>query len=51
MNMRLIGARTIADLDESMVDTRALSSHIVPVPSDTLGLAVYDPLVLPKPKL
>jgi L-lactate dehydrogenase (cytochrome) len=28
MNMRLIGARTINDLDESMVDTRALSSHI-----------------------
>ena len=28
MNMRLIGARTIEDLDESMVDTRALSTHI-----------------------
>jgi L-lactate dehydrogenase (cytochrome) len=28
MNMRLIGARTLADLDESMVDTRALSTHI-----------------------
>ena len=28
MNMRLIGARTIADLDESMVDTRAISTHI-----------------------
>lgn len=28
MNMRLIGARTLDDLDESMVDTRALSQHI-----------------------
>jgi L-lactate dehydrogenase (cytochrome) len=28
MNMRLIGARTIDDLNESMVDTRALSTHI-----------------------
>jgi L-lactate dehydrogenase (cytochrome) len=28
MNMRLIGARTIGDLNESMVDTRAISSHI-----------------------
>lgn len=28
MNMRLIGAPTIADLDDSMVDTRAISTHI-----------------------
>ena len=28
MNMRLIGARTIRDLKEDMVDTRALSTHI-----------------------
>jgi len=28
MNMRLIGARTIEELDESMVDTRALTTHI-----------------------
>jgi len=28
MNMRLIGARTLDDLDESMVDTRAISTHI-----------------------
>ena len=28
MNMRLIGARTLDDLDESLVDTRALSTHI-----------------------
>lgn len=26
--MRLIGARTIEELDESMVDTRALATHI-----------------------
>jgi len=28
MNMRLIGARNIEELDESMVDTRALATHI-----------------------
>ena len=28
MNMRLIGARTIEELDESMVDTRAIATHI-----------------------
>jgi L-lactate dehydrogenase (cytochrome) len=32
MNMRLIGARTIDELDESMVDTKALSTHIGIVP-------------------
>jgi hypothetical protein len=26
--MRLIGARSIEELDESMVDTRALATHI-----------------------
>jgi len=51
MNMRLIGARTVEELDESMVDTRALTTHIVAVPSDSLGLAVYDPLKIPKAKL
>ena len=28
MNMRLNGARTVDELDESMVDTRALATHI-----------------------
>jgi len=28
MNMRLVGARTIQDLKEDLVDTRALATHI-----------------------
>ncbi|KAJ9199863.1 hypothetical protein DTO164E3_4320 [Paecilomyces variotii] len=56
MNMRLIGASKIEDLDPSMVDVRGLvGGHHAAVPSDTLGLGVYDPLVSPrfneKPKL
>ena len=47
MNMRLIGAASIKDLDESMVDARALSMHATVVPMDTLGLSTYDPLVSP----
>lgn len=56
MNMRLIGASKIEDLNPSMVDVRGLvGGHNAPVPSDTLGMGVYDPLVSPrfneKPKL
>ncbi|KAJ9314385.1 hypothetical protein DTO271D3_5362 [Paecilomyces variotii] len=56
MNMRLIGASKIEDLNPSMVDVRGLvGGHHAAVPSDTLGLGVYDPLVSPqfneKPKL
>ncbi|KAK3638080.1 hypothetical protein LTR56_013290 [Elasticomyces elasticus] len=47
MNMRLIGASSIDQLDPSMIDTRGLSMHTTSVPSDTLGLDVYDPLVGP----
>lgn len=55
MNMRLIGAPTIADLNPNLLDTRGfLGGHSV-VPSDTLGLHAYDPLEAPrfneKPKL
>ncbi|GAD92858.1 mitochondrial cytochrome b2, putative [Paecilomyces variotii No. 5] len=56
MNMRLIGASKIEDLNPSMVDVRGLvGGHHAPVPQDTLGMGVYDPLVSPrfneKPKL
>jgi L-lactate dehydrogenase (cytochrome) len=51
MNMRLIGASSVADLNPSMVDTRGLSMHTASVPSDTLGLNVYDPLIGPQEKV
>ncbi|KAF4553683.1 FMN-dependent dehydrogenase-like protein 3 [Elsinoe fawcettii] len=50
MNMRLIGCRTVAELTPDLVDTRAISMHATTVPSDTLGLGVYDPLVHPAEK-
>lgn len=50
MNMRLIGASSVDQLEPSMVDTRGLSMHSTSVPSDTLGLNVYDPLVNPAEK-
>jgi L-lactate dehydrogenase (cytochrome) len=50
MHMRLIGCRTVEELGPEFVDTRALSMHSVAVPSDTLGLNVYDPLAGPKEK-
>lgn len=56
MNMRLIGASKIEDLNPSMVDVRGLvGGHNAVVPSDTLSLGVYDQLQSPrfneKPKL
>ncbi|KAG8530042.1 uncharacterized protein KY384_005524 [Bacidia gigantensis] len=50
MNMRLIGCSSIDQLNPTLVDTRALSMHTTQVPSDTLGLNVYDPLVNPGEK-
>ncbi|KAF1953636.1 hypothetical protein CC80DRAFT_595818 [Byssothecium circinans] len=50
MNMRLIGASKISDLNPTLVDTRGLSMHTAVVPEDTLGRNVYDPLVGPKEK-
>jgi L-lactate dehydrogenase (cytochrome) len=47
MNMRLIGCSSIAELDASLVDSNAVSSHISPVPSDVLAGQVYDPLISP----
>jgi L-lactate dehydrogenase (cytochrome) len=49
MNMRLIGASKIDDLNPSLLDLRGLSAgHHAIVPSDTLGLNVYDPLISPR---
>ena len=50
MNMRLIGCSTVDQLDPSLVDMRGLSMHTTAVPTDTLGLGVYDPLVQPQEK-
>lgn len=48
MNMRLIGCNSVDQLGPEFVDTRGLSMHATGVPSDTLGLTVYDPLAGPK---
>jgi len=48
MNMRLIGCNSIDQLGPEFVDTRGLSLHTTSVPTDTLGLGVYDPLAGPK---
>ena len=45
MNMRLLGAQTIADLTPEMVDASALSQHIVTVPRDNLFEATCKPLL------
>ncbi|KAK4236922.1 FMN-dependent dehydrogenase-domain-containing protein [Achaetomium macrosporum] len=50
MNMRLIGARNIGELNASMVDARSLFNHGSP-PTDSLSHAVYDPLASPAQRL
>lgn len=45
MNMRLLGAPTIAHLDESFVDTSGLGRH---TPDDRLFSDVYEPLEHPE---
>ena len=50
MNMRLIGCSSVDQLNPTLVDTRGLSLHSTTVPTDTLGLGVYDPLVGPAEK-
>ena len=50
MNMRLIGCSSVDQLNPSLVDTRGLSLHSTSVPTDTLGLGVYDPLISPGEK-
>lgn len=44
MNMRLIGCNSMDQLGPEFVDTTGLRMHTTGVPSDTLGLGVYDPL-------
>ncbi|KAJ5902606.1 Cytochrome b2 [Penicillium taxi] len=49
MNMRLIGATSVEELSPSFLDTRGLlAGHSGSIPSDTLGLNVYDPLEAPR---
>ncbi|KAF4157569.1 hypothetical protein CNMCM6069_005517 [Aspergillus lentulus] len=49
MNMRLIGASKIEELNPSLIDARGLTGgHHAPVPSDTLTLGAYDPLQAPR---
>lgn len=49
MNMRLIGATRIEDLNPGLLDTRGLlGGHAGTIPSDTLGLGAYDPLEAPR---
>lgn len=43
MNMRLIGAPTLAHVTPEMVDTRALNAHINPVP-ESHGAQIYQRL-------
>jgi len=50
MNMRLIGARTVADLHPALVDTRSLFHHGNGVPDDHLAHSTYDRLVNPPQK-
>lgn len=47
MNMRLIGANKVEDLNPSMVDTRGLFTHTVTTAGDTLAISAYDALVSP----
>ena len=42
MNMRLIGASSIDQLDPTMIDTTGLKMHTTGVPADTLSLRSYD---------
>ncbi|KAK0714985.1 FMN-dependent dehydrogenase [Lasiosphaeris hirsuta] len=46
MNMRLIGAASVEELNPSLMDTRSLFNH-GSTPADNLAYAVYDPLVNP----
>lgn len=48
MNMRLIGCSSVEQLNPTLVDSRGLNLHATTVPSDMLGLGVYDPLISPQ---
>lgn len=51
MNMRLIGAQTVADLTPDMLDTGSIRQHYVSQPVDTLSLRAYDALITPSEAL
>ena len=44
MNMRLMGAPTIADLRPEMISLKSISDHISATPRDSLAEYVYQPL-------
>jgi L-lactate dehydrogenase (cytochrome) len=48
MNMRLIGASSVDQLNPTMIDITSLKMHTTAVPADTLSLASYDHLVTPQ---
>lgn len=50
VNMRLIGCSSVDQLNPTFVSTQGLSLHPSPVPLDTLGMGIYDPLLLPQQK-
>lgn len=45
MNMRLLGARTIAEIVPEMVDASNIHTHVVPVPMDNLYEGNYEKLL------
>ncbi|KAI6029317.1 FMN-dependent dehydrogenase-domain-containing protein [Pisolithus microcarpus] len=45
MNMRLLGARTIAEIVPEMVDASNIHTHVVPVPMDNLFEGNYEKLL------
>ncbi|EEH39141.1 cytochrome b2 [Paracoccidioides lutzii Pb01] len=51
MNMRLIGCSSIEQLCPDLVDTKGLAVRSVPNPVDSLGMGVYESLVLPSERL
>ena len=51
MNMRLIGAQSVADLTPDMIDISGARSHFVSQPEDTLALRAYDALITPNDML
>ncbi|TFK74627.1 glyoxylate dehydrogenase [Pluteus cervinus] len=46
MNMRLLGARNLNEIEPNMVDASALHSHVGNTPADNLYNSIYQPLRL-----
>lgn len=49
-NMRLIGCRSIEQLNPTLINTEGVSLHSTTVPLDSLGMSIYDQLLLPQQK-